>query len=57
MNSMKSKLVSNMKQGVAKVVGDVAIKVGNQSTEAQCIGFSYEPEVPKELLMKDRLDK
>ncbi|WP_161485665.1 cyclic lactone autoinducer peptide [Gracilibacillus timonensis] len=57
MNLMKNKLADGMKQGVAKVAGNVAMKVGKDSIGSQCIGFSYEPEVPKELLRQDRLDK
>lgn len=44
------KLMDDMKQGVAKVLGNVAMKVGGMAIDTQCIGWNYEPEIPQELL-------
>ena len=57
MKNTKKNLMNNFKQGVAKSLGKVASRTGDAAIDSACLGFIYEPKVPKELLMSKTLKK
>lgn len=54
---MKKNLMNEFKQGAAKSLGKIASITGDAATDGVCIGFIYEPKVPKELLVNKALNK
>ncbi|WP_343287968.1 cyclic lactone autoinducer peptide [Turicibacter bilis] len=57
MKNMKQNLIDDLAQSVAKSLGKIASITGDAATDGVCIGFIYEPKVPKELLVNKALNK
>ena len=57
MKNMKKNLMNEFKQGAAKSLGKIASITGDAATDGVCLGFIYEPKVPKELLVNKALNK